>query len=84
MKETKIMLWDFIVDNGIATDDECQLVIAINEFSEETMMDIIFARTGLRSIEQCNDEGCYYLSEELLERYGLNEDEEDEEEEDED
>lgn len=84
MKETKIMLWDFIVDNGIATDDECQLVIAINGFSEETMMDIIFARTGLRSIEQCNDEGCYYLSEELLERYGLNEDEEDEEEEDED
>ena len=82
MKETKIMLWDFIVDNSIATDYECQLVINIIGFTEEVMMNIIFARTGLRSIEQCKNEGCYYLSEELLERYGLNEDQEDESDED--
>lgn len=71
MKETKTLLWDFIVENCIATDDECQLVVTINGYNEETMMDIIFARTGMRSIEQCNDEGCYYLSEMLLDRFGL-------------
>ena len=81
MKETKIMLWDFIVDNGIATDDECQLVTNINGFSEEAMMDIIYARTGLRSIEQCYDDGMWCTNE-LLERFGLLE--EDDEDSDED
>ena len=58
MKESiEAMLWDFIVDNNIATEDEARLVSDINGFNEETMTDIIYARTGLRSYEQCKDEG---------------------------
>lgn len=72
------MLWDFIVDNSIATKDELTLVTCIDGYSEETMMNVIFARTGIRTIEQCYEEGFYYLSDELKERYGLDESEDDE------
>lgn len=58
MKESiEAMLWDFIVDNNIATEDEVRLVTDINGLNEETMTDIIYAKTGLRSYEQCKDEG---------------------------
>ena len=49
-------IWDLIVDLNIATDDEINLVSDINGYSEETLMDIIYARTGLRSLEQVFDE----------------------------
>lgn len=80
MKEsTESLLWDFIVENNIATDDECHLISSINGFKEESMMDIIFARTGLRSIYQCRDEGTFYLSDRLLERFGLDDESDDDE-----
>lgn len=84
MKESiEAMLWDFIVDNNIATENEVRLVTNINGWNEETMTDIIFAKTGLRSYEQCKDEG-YSGTDELDSYYCLDEDEEDNDEEDED
>lgn len=54
MKESiESMLWDFIVNNDIATGDEINLVAKINGWSEKTMFDVIYARTGFRSYEQC-------------------------------
>ena len=83
MKESiEAMLWDFIVDNNIATEDEVRLVSDINGFNEETMTYIIYARTGLRSYEQCKDEG-YSGTDELDSYYCLNEEEGYEEEEEE-
>lgn len=85
MKESiEAMLWDFIVDNNIATEEEVRLVSDINGWNEETMTDIIYARTGLRSYEQCKDEG-YFGTDELDSYYCLDEEEgyEDEEEEEE-
>jgi hypothetical protein len=41
---------------GIATEKEIMLVTKINGFSVETMNDILYARTGYRSIEQLEDE----------------------------
>ena len=73
------MLWDFIVDNNIATDNEVILVSDINGWNEETMTDIIYARTGLRSYEQCKDEG-YSGTDELDSYYCIDEDEEEDEE----
>ena len=71
MKESiEAMLLDFIVDNNIATDDEVRLVSDINGWNEETMTDIIYARTGLRSYEQCKDEG-YSGTDELDSYYCL-------------
>lgn len=73
MKESiEAMLWDFIVDNNIATEDEVGLVSDINGLNEETMTDIIFAKTGLRSYEQCKAEG-YSGTDELDSYYCLDE-----------
>ena len=63
---------DFIIENNIATEEEVGLVAKINGWKEETMTDIVFVRTGLRSYEQCVSEG-YEPSEELDYYYGLNE-----------
>ena len=43
---------DYLVEHGICTEAEVELVIDINGYSEETMHDILFARTGYRSFEQ--------------------------------
>lgn len=84
-KSIEFMLWDFIIDNNIATESELQLVTDINGWNEETMNDVIYAKIGLRSYEQCKDEG-YSGTDELDSYYCLDEeegyeDEEDEEEE---
>lgn len=81
MKESiEAMLWDFIVDNNIATEDEIRLVVDINGLNEETMTDIIYTKTGLRSYEQCKDEG-YSGTDDLDRYYCLDEEEDDDEEE---
>lgn len=38
------MLWEFIIDNNIATESELQLVTSINGWTEETMNDVIYAK----------------------------------------
>lgn len=85
-KSIESMLWEFIIDNNIATESELQLVTSINGLSEETMNDVIYAKKGLRNYEQCMSEG-YTGTDELDSYYCLDEeednyeDEEDEEEE---
>lgn len=50
----------FIIDNGIATLDEVQLVTGINGWTVKSLDDIIFYKTGFHSVEQlfdcCRDE----------------------------
>lgn len=48
-------LFDFIEQEGIATENEIMLVVNINGYSEETLNDIIWARTGYHSKEQYED-----------------------------
>lgn len=43
-KSIESMLWEFIIDNNIATESELQLVTSINGLSEETMNDVIYAK----------------------------------------
>ena len=45
-------IWDAIIMYGIATEEELQLVTCINGYNEEALNDIVYARTGYRSIEQ--------------------------------
>ena len=45
----KEQLWDNLIDNGIATESELQLVTCINGYSVETLNDVLYARTGERS-----------------------------------
>lgn len=44
--------WDYVVENGIATEEELRLVTNINGFTTDTINDVIYARTGYRSVEQ--------------------------------
>jgi len=52
----KDKIWDYIVETGIATDEELKLVTCINGYNEETLNDVIYARTGYRSMEQLQEE----------------------------
>lgn len=51
----KSMIWDFITENEIATDDEIQLVTCISGYTVDTLNAIIFARTGYRDMKQIHD-----------------------------
>lgn len=48
--------FDFLVEYGIATEEEILLVSKINGYNEETLNDILYVRTGNRSIEQFLEE----------------------------
>lgn len=52
-------MWEILIDCEIATDEEIQLVTSINGYNEETMLDILEVRTGLKTFEQLIEE--YYL-----------------------
>ena len=45
-------IWDEIVNNGIATEEELQLVTGINGYNEESLNDVIYYKTGYNDIEQ--------------------------------
>jgi len=45
-------MWDWLVELGIATDDELLLVTSINGLKMETLYDVLYVRTGYRSREQ--------------------------------
>ena len=45
-------IWDTIIEYGIATEEELELVTAINGYHDDALNDVIFVRTGYRNIEQ--------------------------------
>lgn len=47
---------NYLIENGIATEEEITLVTKINGYSQETLNDILYARTGYRSFEQIQQE----------------------------
>ena len=49
-------MWDYILENGIATNEELRLVIQINGYNKTSLNDIIYARTGYEDIEQLIEE----------------------------
>ena len=52
---TKDFLWDYLVEQGVATEEELQLVTNIIGFTVETLNDVIYARTGYRNYCQLAD-----------------------------
>lgn len=46
----------FLEEEGIATDEEIDLVTKINGYNLETINDIIYVRTGCRNYEQLLEE----------------------------
>jgi len=45
-------IWNYLEDTDIATAEELQLITSINGYSEETLNDVLYCRTGYRSVEQ--------------------------------
>lgn len=49
-------VWDLLIEYGVATQEELELVTCINGYNIDTMNDVIYARTGYRNIEQIQNE----------------------------
>lgn len=47
---------EYLIENGIATEKEISLVCDINGYNQETLNDILYARTGYRDFEQIKGE----------------------------
>ena len=55
MKDVNIY-WDMLIDFGIATEDELNLITSINGYNEDTLSDVLYVRTGYRDFDQFTDE----------------------------
>ena len=51
-----IYVWDKLVDMGLFTDRELELITNINGYNIETLNDAIYARYGYRSLDQMLEE----------------------------
>lgn len=52
MDKELLKLEEYLLDNMIATPEEVDLVTMINGYSLESLEDILYARTGYRSLDQ--------------------------------
>jgi len=48
-------LWDNLLAYEIATEEELKLVTSINGYNAESLLDILYVRTGYRSWDQYYD-----------------------------
>ena len=48
-------MWQELLDRNIATEEELQLVTDINGYSEESLKDVLYARTGYHDFEQLEE-----------------------------
>ena len=49
-------MWDFLIDNEIATEDELRLVTDVAGFNDETMEAVLYSRTGYQDFDQWIEE----------------------------
>lgn len=55
-------IYDYLVERGIASEEELDIVTGINGFSEETLNSVIYYKTAYQDIEQyleCEDKEKY-------------------------
>lgn len=57
-EDETMVVYEAIIEFGIATEEEVDLVTDINGYNVDTLNDIIYARTGYHDLEQfLEDEG---------------------------
>ena len=49
-------VWDYIIECGIATQEEMELITHINGYSIETLNSVVYARTAFNTVEQFYNE----------------------------
>lgn len=52
MRTEEDKIYQYLIDNQIATEEEVDLVTTINGYNTEAMNDILYVRTGYRSVDQ--------------------------------
>lgn len=52
INEKENTIYNFIVENGFASEETLNVVTAINGYSVETLNDVIYVTTGYHSMEQ--------------------------------
>jgi hypothetical protein len=55
MNEELNNLWDDLIMNALATEEELQLVTSINGMNLESLESVLYCRTGYRSIDQFHE-----------------------------
>jgi hypothetical protein len=53
---TKDEMWDILREYEIASEETITVVVNINGYTEDTMLDILYATTGFRNFEQLADD----------------------------
>lgn len=48
--------YDYLINNNICTENEALLVTGIAGYSDETLEDILYCRTGYRNFEEYDEE----------------------------
>lgn len=54
--ETTDQAWDYLLESGIATEAELQLVTCLNGYSLEVLQDVLDVRTGYKNFGQLIDD----------------------------
>ena len=49
-------IWNYLIENEIATEEELQLVTDVAGYSVRTLEAVIYARTGYNDLEQLEEE----------------------------
>ena len=49
-------LWDYLLDNGLASEDTLKIITSINGYNLTTLEDVLYATTGYNSLEQIEEE----------------------------
>lgn len=49
-------LWNYLLNNGIASEETLQVVTNINGYSINTLKDVLYATTGYRSLKQIEEQ----------------------------
>lgn len=52
----KSEMWERLVNDCIATEEELDLVTSLNGYTEEVLLDVLYCRTGYRNFEQMDEE----------------------------
>lgn len=61
MKSTTSVMWEYLENNVGVSEETLRVVTDINGYSEETLLDILYAVTGYRNFEQAEDEYGIFL-----------------------
>ena len=61
MKNEYAKMWEWLVDYGIATEEELVLVTCLTGRNIETLNNVLFIRTGYRDREQYEEAELYEL-----------------------